>query len=162
MKKYVGAVIFFGLAVFLSGCGADKSKDLTQLELIVENNQKTMNTPERVPEINGTVVSIEGNKIVVKNEIGREILTPEEQAKRRVERQKMTQEERQALRAQEAASLKTEDVEVVIPVGAVIVKGTGTGDGLSAKATFDDIKSGTYISVWKNGDIIEAVKVKGA
>lgn len=162
MKKYMGILAILVVAIFLGGCGADDSKELSQLEAIVENNQESMGIPERSPEINGTVVSVEGNKIIVKNEIGREILTPEDQAKRRAERQKMTQEERQALRAQETTSLETEDVKVIIPVGTVIVKGSGAGDGESVKATFDDIKSGAYISVWKSGDTIEAVKVKGA
>ena len=161
MKKFtIATFVAMGAVTLLVGCSSTQQDDIAQLQDIVENNEMST-VPERTPEINGVVASINGNTLVIKNEIGREVLTPEEQAAKRAERQKMTQEERQALRAQELANLETEDVTIEVPVGVVIVKGTGTGDGSSTKATFDEIKSGSYVSVWESDSGVEAIKIKG-
>ena len=159
--KIMSGVLLAGAVLVLGGCGDTKQDDLAQLQEIVDNNEANLSTPTRPPEINGVITAVEGNTVTIKNEIGRKPLTEEEQAKRREERQKMSPEERRALREQETANLKTEDVVIEIPVGAVMVKGSGKADGKNVKASFDDMKVGAYVSVWMNGNKVEAVKIKG-
>lgn len=162
MKNYIiGTVVLLGAITFLSGCGTSESDDLTQLQDIVSSDTETLSTPSRPAEINGTIASMEGNQLVVKNEVGREVLSDEEREKRKEDRASMTQEEKQAARAQEMEAVESEDVLVNVPVGTLMIKGTGIGDGGSIKAVFDDLKAGAYISVWMNGDDIEAIKIKG-
>jgi hypothetical protein len=74
----------------------------------------------------------------------------------------MTQEERQALRAKELEGISTEDIKIVVPVGTPVFKTTGQATGTAVKADFGEIKKGSYLSVWMNGDQIESVKIKGA
>lgn len=114
-------------------------------------------SPVRLAEINGYVTSIQGNEITVENEIGVKEVTAEERARR----QKMTQEERQALKAQESANLTKESVNITIPVGIVIVKGSGAADGTNTKAEMSELTKGVYVSIWKTGDSVEFVKLKG-
>lgn len=159
MKKYfISMIVVVGALAILGGCGNEQD-DISQLQNIVEENET--GTPERPADINGTVSLVEGNKITVKNEINKEILTEEEQEAKKEQRQNMTQEERQALRSQELTEAETEDEIIELPAGVFMTKGTGTGDGSSEKASFSDLKEGVYVSIWKNGDEIEAVKIKG-
>lgn len=161
MKKNITlGLILAGVAV-LSGCSASpESKEQDQLSAIV-SKEENLTTPSRAAEINGVISSMEGNNIIVKNEVGKEILSEEEAAKKKAERQKMTQEERQALRAQEIANAKTEDVTLTVPVGITILKGTADGSGNSVKASYEDLKKGAYVSIWKQGGSIEVIKIKG-
>jgi len=162
MKNYiVGTIVLLGVITLLSGCVTNEDDDISQLQEIISSDEDVLNTPTRPAEINGIIVSMEGNQLVVKNEIGREVLSDEEREKRKEDRASMTQEEKQATRAQEMEAVESEDISVEVPVGAVIIKGSGTGDGGNLKAVFDDLKEGAYISVWMNGDEIEAIKVKG-
>ncbi len=162
MKRYIMLTIgVLGTAVFLSGCTSNDDKGLSQLQEIVSNEEGSLSSIGRPAEINGMIASIEGNQLVVKNEVGRAVLSDEERQKRKEERSKMTQEQKQALRAQEKESLEVEDRMVEIPVGTVIIKGSGKSDGSTIKATFDDFKEGVYISVWKNDSGIELIKIKG-
>ncbi|MDP1884346.1 MAG: hypothetical protein Q8L10_03165 [Candidatus Moranbacteria bacterium] len=160
MKKIILTLLLVGGTTFLAGCGVvPGNNDEDKLSRIVNGGQAEV--PVRAAEINGVVVSVEGNKLVVKNEINKEALTEEEVAKKKAERQKMTQEERQALRAQEIANAKTEDVTIEIPVGKTILKGTGDGSGESVGAVFEEIKKGGYISIWMKEGNVELVKIKG-
>ncbi len=162
MKNYiVGTIVLLGAVTFLGGCGTNESDDLAQLQDIVSNESDALSTPSRPAEINGTIASMEGNQLVVKNEVGREVLSDEDREKRKADRASMTQEEKQAARAQEMEAVESEDVLVDVPVGALMIKGTGIGDGGSMKAVFDDLGEGAYISVWMNGDEVEAIKIKG-
>jgi len=162
MKNYiVGTIVLLGAVTFLSGCGTEENNDIAQLQDIVSNDTETLSTPSSPADINGTIASIEGNQLIVKNEVGKEALSDEEREKRKEDRASMTQEEKQAARAQEMEVLESEDVSVDVPVGALMIKGTGTGDGGSVKAVFDDLKEGAYISVWMNDGEIEAIKIKG-
>ena len=70
-------------------------------------------------------------------------------------------EERQALKAQESANLTKESVNVTIPVGIKIVKGSGAADGTNIKAEMSELTKGVYVSIWKTGNSIEFVKLKG-
>lgn len=152
--------MLLAVAIVLSGCGqSQESKDMEKLAAITEGD--IVASPTRPAEINGVISSIEGNKLVVKNEIGKPALSEEEMAKQRAERQKMTQEERQALKAQETANAKTEDLSIEIPVGKAIFKGTGDGSGNSIRAVFEDLKKGAYVSIWMSGENVEAIKIKG-
>jgi len=114
-------------------------------------------SPVRMAEVNGYVTSIAGNEVTVDNEIGLKEVTEEE----RLRRQKLSQEERQALKASESANLTKENVSLVIPVGVTIVKGSGAADGKNLASDLSEIKKGTYLSIWKNGENIEFVKLKG-
>lgn len=154
MNKYlVGFII-----VMLVGLGA--------YALLSKKNNTTsesttsiiaLSSPTRLAEVNGYVLSIEGNELIVANELGVKEVTEEERARR----QKLTQEERQALKAQESANLKKENVTITIPVGTTIVKGSGDASGTNVKAQMTEIVKGVYVSIWKTGDSVEFVKLKG-
>ncbi|MFA5994181.1 MAG: hypothetical protein WC823_04435 [Parcubacteria group bacterium] len=160
MKKILTTTLLLTGVVFLSGCGTSpEAQEAEKLSAIVSNSQVT--TPTRPAEINGVISSMEGNQLVIKNEVDKKILSEEEQAKQKAERQKMTQEERQALKAQETANAKTEDVSIAVPVGVAISKGTGDGSGNSVAATYADLKKGGYVSVWMKDGQVETIKIKG-
>jgi len=161
MKNYiVGTIILFGTVTFLSGCGSGDTNELAQLQDIVSNDVESLSAPSRPADINGTISSMEGNQLVVKNEVGKEVLSEEEQAERKESMANMTQEEKQALRAQEKEGVEVEDVSIVVPVGTMLIKGSGNGDGVSIKATFEDLKEGSYISAWMNESELEVIKIK--
>lgn len=118
---------------------------------------KSLAQPERQAELNGYLLSIEGNELTVANEIGAKEITDEERARR----QKLSQEERQALKAAESANLQKENVTLTIPVGVTIVKGSGDGSGTNVEASFEELTKGTYLSIWQNENGVEFVKLKG-
>lgn len=120
-------------------------------------SSQSLVSPTRLAEINGYITSIQGNEITIANEIGVKEVTAEERARR----QKLTQEERQTLKAQESANLTKESVNITIPVGIVIVKGSGAADGTNIKAEMAELAKGVYVSVWKTADSVEFVKLKG-
>lgn len=159
MKKIFVFPVVLLMAVVISGCEGGESES-EQLSSIL-NEEESLSSPARPANLNGIISMVEGNKIIIKNEVGKEILSEEEQAAKKAERQNMTQEERQALRAEEKAEVDTEDVSLEIPVGTLIIKGSGDGSGNVIRASFDELKKGSYISIWKSGDSIEAVKIKG-
>lgn len=159
MNKFFSGIIIALSFIVISGCGNDQSES-EQLSDIL-NETETISTPSRPADLNGIISVAEGNKITIKNEVGKEILSEEEQVEQKAERQAMTQEERQALRTEEKAEIDTEDVSLEIPVGTLIIKGSGDGSGDVIRATFEELKKGSYISVWKNDDVMEVVKIKG-
>ena len=114
-------------------------------------------SPTRLAEVNGYVTNIVGNEVIIANEIGLKQISEEE----RLRRQKLTQEERQALKASESANLTKETVNLTIPVGITIVKGSGDASGNNLSADLSEIKKGAYLSIWKSGEEIEFVKLKG-
>lgn len=124
--------------------------------------------PVRVAELKGFVKSIEGNEIVIINEISEgEELTDEEKAAKKAERAKLSIEERQALKAEESATLQKEDVRIIIPVGVTIKKTTGDATGTLVDGGLDEIKEGTYISIWvidykATNQTVEFVKIRGS
>ena len=65
------------------------------------------------------------------------------------------------MRVQEQEVVETQDVSLEIPVGTMISKGTGDGSGDSINAEYEELKKGSYISIWMNGDSIESIKIKG-
>ncbi|MCK4635841.1 MAG: hypothetical protein KAT32_03180 [Candidatus Moranbacteria bacterium] len=157
MKK-LATMFILSSVIILSGCGNESESD--QLTNLL-SEESVIVTPSRPADLNGIISITEGNKIIVKNEVGKEILSEEEQAQKKDERQNMTQEERQALRAEEKEEIETVDVTIEIPVGTLIIKGSGDGSGDVIKTSFEELKKGIYISIWKNGDSIEAIKIKG-
>lgn len=161
MKKIIAASLMLTGIMFLSGCGSSpEASDAEKLSVLV-NSEQTSVSPVGPAEINGLISSMEGNNIIVKNEIDKDILSEEAAAKQKTERQKMTQEERQALKAAETANAKTEDVAIQIPVGVTILKGSGDGSGNSIAATYEDLKKGVYVSVWIKDGNVETIKIKG-
>lgn len=120
-------------------------------------SNQSLISPDRLAEINGYITSIQGNEVVVANEQGVKEVTAEERARR----QKLTQEERQALKAQESANLTKESVTITIPVGVIIVKGSGAADGTNVKADMSELTKGIYVSIWQSDSGIEFVKLKG-
>jgi hypothetical protein len=161
MKKIGGTILVLSTILIFSGCGQtqENASNNDQLAAIIRDDASV--APTRPAEINGIISSLEGNKLIVKNEVGKPVLSEEEMAKQKAERQKMTQEERQALKAQETANAKTEDVSIEVPVGKTILKGTGDGSGNSMKASFEDLKKGIYVSIWMLEGKIEVIKIKG-
>lgn len=124
--------------------------------------QDIPDSPDRPAEVSGNVLSVEGNVILIASEVGKELLPEDEREERQAERQKLTQEERKALRQEEQAAMETEDLELVIPVGVPISKGSGDSSGNNIHAEISEIIKGTYISVWLNEDNRpEFVKIKG-
>lgn len=130
---------------------------MSQKNQTKESSALNLTSPTRLAEINGYILSIEGNSITVANEIGVQQVSEEERARR----QKLTQEERQALKAAESANLKKENVSLEIPVGVMIVKGSGDASGNNIRSELSEIKKGVYISIWKSADTVEFVKLKG-
>lgn len=149
----IGLLIVLGTGYWWS----QKSLDTDKME-----SGQTMSAPARPAEITGTVVSVEGNEVILAKEIGREILTEAEQAAKQAERQKMSQEERQAAREVETAQYQTEEITLIIPVGVPIVQGTGDGSGAVALTDLGSLVKGTYLSVWTNSSgSVEYIKIKG-
>lgn len=139
------------------------AKGNTSNNLIVnsESNNESAQ-PQRPSEINGTVVSILGNEIVVANEYDKVQLTDEEQAAKKAERQNMSPEERAALREEEKMTVPTEEVNLIIPVGVSVVKGTGDATGAIMEVDISEISEGSYVSIWTNTEgQVEYVKIKG-
>lgn len=118
-------------------------------------------SPDRPAEITGYVVSILGNEVVVGKEIGKVILTEAEQAQKKVEMQKLSSEQRSAIKAEESAKLSTENIKLTIPVGTTISKGTGDASGEQIVADIAELTKGTYVSIWLDqNQNIEYVKIK--
>lgn len=149
----IGLLIVLGTGYWWS----QKSLDTDKME-----SGQIMSAPARPAEITGTVVSVEGNEVILAKEIGREILTEAEQAAKQAERQKMSQEERQAAREAETAQYQTEEITLIIPVGVPIVQGTGDGSGATELTDLGSLVKGTYLSVWTNSSgSVEYIKIKG-
>lgn len=126
------------------------------------NNATTTVAPTRPPEINGVVMSIEGNEIIVANEVGRVILSDEEQAQKKAEMQKMSEDQRKAAREAENLQYKTENVTLTLPVGIPIAKGTGDGSGNIIATDLTSITKGIYLTIWTSSPgEAEYVKIKG-
>jgi len=170
-KKYVWVAV---IAIVLIGLGAGiylvflKPEAKSTSGSSLTNPAQQQGQPTRVAELKGYVKSIEGNEVVIINEISTEPeLTDAEKAAKKAERQNMSQEERQALKTEESVGLEKEDVRIIIPVGVTIKKTTGDASGNLVDAQLTDIKEGTYISLWvkdykATNQIVEFVKVRGA
>lgn len=124
--------------------------------------------PVRSAELKGYIRSIEGNELIIINEIstGTE-LTDAEKAARKAERAQLTQEERRALKGEESATLQKEDVKIVIPVGVMVKKATGDTSGSLVDGDLSEIKEGSYVSIWvqnykESNHSVEFVKIMGA
>lgn len=160
MKKntmIVGVVLILLVFLIAGYFFFNNKKELTGKNSNSSSTKMSLEQPQRPAEINGYIVSSEGNKIIVANEIGLKMLTDEEKAARK----SMTPEERQALREQETANLEKENIEVIIPVGTIIVKGSGDGSGNNVRAEISELVKGVYVSIWKSGETIEFIKLKG-
>lgn len=143
----IGSAIYF-----LNSNQSPASKSTTQ-----SPTSNSLTSPDRLAELNGYILSVEGNEIVIANEVGVKEINAEEKARR----QKLTQEERQALKSQESANLTKQNMTITIPVGVTLVKGSGDASGSNLKAEMSEIVKGVYISIWKSGDSVEFVKLKG-
>jgi len=159
-KNILITLILLSSAVVFSACTNTNQNDQTS-----NNTQATeiaeTTLPTRPAEINGQVKSIEGNEVVILNEL-KEALSNEERATRQKERANLSQEERQALRQEEIEEVETKQITLQIPVGVPVITGSGNADGLNVSASLADIKSGSYLSIWQNDQgQVEAVKIKG-
>jgi len=118
--------------------------------------------PDRPADLNGYIVSALGNNITVAKEIGKEILSEEDQAAKKEAMQKMSPEERQAARQEESANLTTEDIDLTIPVGVAVVKGSGDASGNVVTTDIADLTKGVYVSIWLDqSGSVQYVKIKG-
>lgn len=131
-----------------------------------ESNPYGIVVPTTNPDINGDVLAIIGNEITIKRYISETVLTDAEKAAQKAERQKLSVEERQALKAEENAVTPSETIKIIIPVGTQVVKSsdTGTATGTSGSnlllSSLEEVKAGYGIQIWKNGDDIILVKLK--
>jgi len=162
MNKKKSLIIgVIALVVLTAGVGLYFST--TGLSLAQQQGQ-----PARVAELKGLVKSIEGNQIIILNEISTEPeLTDAEKAAKKAERSKLSIEERQALKAEESSVLPKEEVSITIPVGTTIKTTTGDSTGSLVDGDLTEIKEGTYISIWVNNysltdQTIEFLKIKGS
>ncbi len=162
MKKslIVGAVVvlialagaaYFGAGLVAGGSGAATAG---ASDSAAAGQTGDPNQPERTAEIKGAVVSVDGTTIVVDRLLvdASTELTDEEKAARKAERQSMTMEQRQALKAAETAGVPTERVTVEVPVGVTITRMAQEGDASVAKSgALSDIKAGATITIWTDG-----------
>jgi len=164
MKKILIAALV--LIIVLAGyfiLGNSKKVTVESVDAVRITEQVDLTTPSRPAEVNGTVLSVEGNIIVIANEIGKEQLTEEEKAARKEEIDSLSQEEKQALRQEEKDAFETEDIEIIVPVGITITKGGGDASGDSVIAEISELVKGTYLSIWlSETGYPESVKIKGA
>lgn len=123
---------------------------------------RTSEQPARPAEVNGTIISAQGNELVIANELNRPTLSDEEKEANKGSRQDLSPEERTALREEEQQEFETENVSITIPVGVPIIGGSGEATGELVKIDIAELAKGTYISAWVTPEnIIEYVKVKG-
>ncbi len=174
MKKYIiiGAVIVLaavpGGYLYLSSKKADQTTKTSSAAAAPATQAQEQGQPARTAELKGYVASIEGNSVVIINEISDEPeLTDEEKAAKKAERQAMSVEERQALKEEESSNVEKENVSIVIPVGVPVMKTSGDASGTLADAELSEIKEGVYVSIWvKNSgaanQLVEFVKIRGA
>jgi len=145
--------------LFINAKDTDSDNNVNKAEL---TEQVDLTSPARPAEVNGTVQSVEGNIIVIANEVGKEQLTEEERDKRKEEMQDLSQEERQAMRQEELETIETEDTELTIPVGITITKGSGDSTGDAVLAEISELEKGIYLSIWlTESNTPEFVKIKG-
>ena len=124
--------------------------------------QENIAAPSRPAEINGFILSALGNEIKIAKEIGRSMLTEEEQAAKKTAMQKLSPEERAVAKAEESATLETEEISLFVPVGVVISKGAGDASGNTINAEIAELQKGVYVSIWTNeNNEIEYIKIKG-
>lgn len=155
MKKIIIIVLILAFALGVGYYFYSNTK--TNLSLTSTN----LVSPTRPAEITGYVVSILGNEVVVAKEIGKVILTEAEQAQKKAEMQKLSPEQRSAIKAEESAKLSTENIKLTIPVGTIISKGTGDASGEQIVADIAELAKGTYVSIWLDqNQNIEYVKIK--
>jgi len=161
MKKslIIGAVVvlialagaaYFGAGLLAGGSGAATAGASAS----AASQTGDPNQPERTAEIKGAVVSVDGTTIVVDRLLvdASAELTDEEKAAKKAERQSMTMEQRQALKAAETAGVPTERVTVEIPVGVTISRMVQEGDTSVAKSgALSDIKAGATVTIWTDG-----------
>lgn len=149
-KKWVFVLVMGVLA--LTGCAnvSTNEVDTIKAEKTVEI-ERIKTEPERKSEIYGVVSKVIGNEVTVniiekdsENDIE---LTEEEKEAKRDERQSLSSEEKKAARASTTV-LTNELVDIVIPVGTVIVSGSGTEDSEKIKLELLDINRGTTIKIW--------------
>jgi len=158
MKKIIIAIL--SLAVVGIGVYFLFFNKSTQSENSMES--VTLTSPQRPAEINGLIVSALGNEIKVANEVGKVILSEEEQAANKAAMQSMSQEERAAAREEAKIDLTTEDISLIIPVGVPIVKGSGDASGSLIGVDIADLLKGVYVSIWTDDQgKVEFVKIKG-
>lgn len=153
MKKII---VIAGIASLLVGAGigayvlvsGENSATTAAKTTVSTTPAQEQGQPSRVAELKGTIKSIEGNEVVIINEISTDELTDEEREAKKAARQAMSQEERQALKAEESAELQKENVSITIPVGVPVKKTTGDATGAFVDAQIADITAGTYVSIW--------------
>lgn len=170
MKK---TIIIVSVATLLVGGGigaylllGDKDSTVTATKTSVSTTPaQELGQPTRPAELKGTIKSIEGNEVIIINEISTDELTDEEREAKKTARQALSQEERQALKAEESADLQKENVTITIPVGVPVKKTTGDATGALVDAQIADIAAGTYVSLWvkdfeKANQQVEFVKIR--
>lgn len=147
-------IIVIGIAALLIGGGigayalTSGSSDVATATKTSATPAQDQGQPVRSAELKGTIKSIEGNEVIIINEISTDELTDAEREAKKAERQALSQEERQALKAEESETLQKENVTITIPVGVTVKKTTGDATGTLVDAQIADITPGVYVSIW--------------
>jgi|GEM_PF-2115546 len=147
----LAGAVYFGAGLLARGSGATPAG---ASDSVAAGQAGDPNQPERTAEVKGAVVSVDGTTVVVDRMLvdASAELTDEEKAARKAERQSMTMEQRQALKAAETAGVPTERVTVEIPVGVTISRMVSEGDQSVAKGgALSDIKAGATVTIWTDG-----------
>jgi len=159
MKKIIPIIIV--LVLVLIGGYYIYSQTIGKVSVITTNST-AISSPDRPAEITGYIISALGNEIKIAKEIGKVVLSEEEQAAKKAQMQNLSPEERTAARQDEAAKLTTEEITLIIPVGITIAKGSGDASGNVVSADIADLSKGVYVSIWIDTQSgIEYVKIKG-
>ncbi|OGY85631.1 MAG: hypothetical protein A2319_02605 [Candidatus Kerfeldbacteria bacterium RIFOXYB2_FULL_38_14] len=118
-----------------------------------------VSAPSRAAEINGPIVSIVGNELVVNNIIG----GPSEEEKKELQKKMLTAsaEEKQAFKESMLAKMQKEPVTIIIPVGITITKDE-LSTGNPVPTSFSDLQPNKTVSIWLTTDKkVEAVMLRG-
>ena len=110
------------------------------------NNAVRFGGPERGPDLIGKVKTIVGNKLTVYKVEGDFELTEEERQQQRSRMQGLSPEERAKERA-ERFKVSEETADILIPVGVPIIA-TGNLGGDVAEVDMSDIKKNDFLRLW--------------
>ena len=159
---------YFGAGLFAKRSSAASGSSSSDSAAAASTGQSgDPNQPNRTAEVKGTVISVDGTKLVIDRLIvdPSAELTDAQKAAKKAERQSMTMEQRQAAKAAEQAGVPTERVTVEVPVGVTIVRMVPEGDQSVVKpGSLSDIKSGGTVTIWTEGattsGVAEYVKIQ--
>jgi len=149
LRKIVFLLFSLVVLIALSGCsGASKGTSPSPTGNASQPTSVTQNgAPARSADLWGKVKTIRGNKIsVFKVENSSEIITEEQKASQQAKMQALSPEERAKAR-EEKLKVTTETVDILIPVGTPIIL-TGTSTNGADNVDISQIKKDDLLKLW--------------